>query len=51
MKKFSIGIIVSFIFLAYFGVVQGDLNINDYGGKPNSDITEVLIIIELIMRK
>ncbi|CAL5186712.1 unnamed protein product [Lathyrus oleraceus] len=40
MKKFSIGIIVSFIFLAYFGVVQGDLNINDYGGKPNSDITE-----------
>ncbi|CAK8534336.1 unnamed protein product [Lathyrus sativus] len=39
MKKFSIVIIVTFIFLADFGVI-GDLEISKYGGTPNSDITE-----------
>ncbi|CAK8534338.1 unnamed protein product [Lathyrus sativus] len=39
MKKFSIGIIVSFLFLACFGE-GGNLDIAQYGGKSNSDITE-----------
>lgn len=42
MKNLSIGIIVSFLFIAYFSVVQAHLDISKYGGKPNSDITEVL---------
>jgi len=51
--KFNIAIIVSFLFLADFRAAQsGVISISKFGGKPNSDITQVLIIPnELTLRK
>jgi len=44
--KFNIAIIVSFLFLADFGAAQsGVLDISKFGGKPNSDIAQVYIIL------
>ncbi len=44
--KFSTAIIVSFIFLADFCAAQsGVLDISKFGGKPNSDIGQVYIIL------
>jgi hypothetical protein len=49
--NFNIAIIVSFLFLADYGAAQV-LDISKFGGSPNSDITQVLIIhIELTFRK
>jgi hypothetical protein len=49
--NFNIAIIVSFLFLADYGAAQV-LDISKFGGAPNSDITQVLIIhIELTFRK
>jgi len=51
--KFSTAIIVSFLFLADFCAVQSTvLDISKFGGAPNSDITQVLIIPnEFTLRK
>ena len=38
--KFTISIIVSFLFLAEFGAAQNVLQISKFGGAPNSDITQ-----------
>jgi len=44
--KFNTAIIISFLFLADFCAAQpGVLDISKFGGKPNSDITQVYIIL------
>ncbi len=44
--KFNFAIIVSLLFVADFAAVQSVvLDISKFGGKPNSDIAQVYIIL------